>query len=69
MTKFYFTRGGKTKKGAVPVTRLITKDHSIYPIFFDKDGLKRPKEEVEQILKQLEAKEKENQSIVNPKEI
>lgn len=29
MTKFNFTRGSKTKKGAVPVTRLISKDHSI----------------------------------------
>ncbi|MBS4034376.1 MAG: hypothetical protein KGZ85_07935 [Ignavibacterium sp.] len=69
MTKFNFTQGCKTKKGPVPVTRLITKDHSVYPIFFDEFGLKRTKEEVERILKELEAKEKDDQSLFNPKKV
>jgi len=36
MTKFNFTRGSKTHKKTFPkVTKIISKDHSIYPVFFD----------------------------------
>lgn len=46
MTKFNFQRGKKTKMGKIPVTRVITKDHSVYPVFFNENGLKKTEEEI-----------------------
>lgn len=54
--KFNFTRGTKTKKGTKPpVTKIISKDHSIYPVFFDKNGRKRSEEEIKKNLEAIGA--------------
>lgn len=43
---FWVTVGARTKQGELHTTRLITKDHSIYPHFFNEDG--SPKKHDEQ---------------------
>lgn len=54
--KFNFTRGTKTKKGTKPpVTKIISKDHSIYPVFFNEMGLKRSEEEIKKNLEAIGA--------------
>ena len=54
--KFNFTRGTKTKKGTKPlVTKIISKNHSIYPVFFDEYGLKRSEEEIKKNLEAIGA--------------
>jgi hypothetical protein len=47
-----------TKKGKPAATRVISKDHSIYPIFFNEYNGRRTREEVEAIMKDMEAAEK-----------
>lgn len=49
--KFNFKRGSATKKGRLKTIRLITSDHSIYPIYFDELSKPRSKEEIKQVLK------------------
>lgn len=51
--KFNYKRGSKTPKGKPAVTRVICKDHTIYPIFFDERGVKRSEEEVKKIFEGL----------------
>lgn len=55
MTKFNFTRNSKTPKGELRVTRMLHKDHTIYPIYFDEYGRKRSEEEVKKIIQDLKA--------------
>ena len=45
--KFNFTKGSATRKGEINTLRIITKDHTVYPLVFDKDGNQRPNEELE----------------------
>lgn len=55
---FNFTRGKKTPKGTKPfVTRMITKEHSIFSQFFNEDGTKKEIKEEEQ--KQNEGENKD----------
>lgn len=55
MTKFNFTRGSGTKKGAIPTVRVITKEHTFYHLYYDEQGRKRTPDEVKAIVKKLEA--------------
>lgn len=55
MTQFNFTRNSKTPKGKLPVTRMLHKDHTVYPIYFDESGGKRSEEEVKKIIEDLKA--------------
>lgn len=48
--KFKFKRGSATKPGPIPIVRYCSKDHSDYPIYFDKFGNPRPKEETQQLI-------------------
>lgn len=51
--KFNYKKGSKTGKGKIPVIRLLSKDHTLYPVYFNKYGLARPKEEVKKILEEI----------------
>ena len=47
--KKFKTAHQNTPKGALPIVRLISKEHSIYPMIFDENGKKRPSEQIEAI--------------------
>lgn len=48
--KFNFKSGSATKPGAIPKTRLVTKEHLDYPIYFDALGNNRSEEETQQLI-------------------
>ncbi|HEX2868653.1 MAG TPA: hypothetical protein VHO03_16555 [Ignavibacteriales bacterium] len=39
--KFNVSLGAKTPKGELHTTRIITKEHSIYPFLFNEDGTRK----------------------------
>lgn len=50
LKKFSFTYGAATKKGTKPpVTRVITKEHTFYPYYFNPSGSHRKLEEKKKI--------------------
>lgn len=73
-TKFNFTRGSATPKGKLHTTRLISKDHAIYPLIFDEKGNKREKDVIDKNIKKVfddaidEAKRKRESKLLNTEE-
>lgn len=53
--------GGATKKGPLPITRLISKDHTAYPILYNEFGIRRTDEEINEIVSELQAKAGKNE--------
>ncbi len=52
-TEFNFTRGSATPKGKLHTTRLISKDHAIYPLIFDEEGRKRENDVIGKNIKKV----------------
>lgn len=53
MSSFNFKRNSKTSKGKPPITRMLCKDHTMYPVYFDELGRKRSEEEVKKIFDEM----------------
>ena len=51
--KFNYKPNSKTKPGKIPVIRIITKEHSIYPIFFNKYGIKKTDDEIKKEIEKV----------------
>ncbi|MHB8362865.1 MAG: hypothetical protein ACYDBX_04580 [Patescibacteria group bacterium] len=58
--KFNFKRGSATPKGRLNSIRLISKDHSVYPLVFDKNGQKYSDERIK---KNFENRAKKNDTL------
>lgn len=71
LTKFNFTRGGRTRKGSRPkVTKLVTKDHTFYPYYFAPAGWRRSKEQlklIDGVTKAIGEKFKDDKKLINKK--
>ena len=44
--KFNYKKGSKTKKGKIHTTRLLTPDHTLFPIFFKANGERRTDQQI-----------------------
>lgn len=47
--KFNYIRGNATEKGKLPKTRIISSQHSVFPVLFTPEKNKRPEGEVRSI--------------------
>lgn len=45
--RFNVVPGASTPKGKLPVTRLLSKDHELYSMYFNEDGSRKPEPKME----------------------
>ena len=61
--KFNYKKGSKTKKGKIHTLRLLTPDHTLFPVFYKANGERRTEQQIKAGLafykpkKELTAKE------------
>ena len=61
--KFNYKKGSKTKKGKIHTLRLLTPDHTLFPVFYKANGDRRTEQQIKAGLafykpkKELTAKE------------
>ena len=44
--KFNYKKGSATKKGKVKTIKVLTPDHTLYPVFFKANGHRREPEQI-----------------------
>ena len=54
--KFNYKKGSKTKKGKIHTLRLLTPDHTLYPVFYNANGKRRTNQQIKADLKMYEPK-------------